>query len=194
MPDPILQHKVIVLGITGSIAAYKAADLASSLTQSGACVYPVLTPEATRFIRPLTLSILTHNPAATTLWEEGNDRQPGHIELADKADLLLVAPATAHCIANFAHGLTPDLLSSIYLATEAPVILAPAMNGKMLTHPATQFNLQQLQNRGHTIIDPASGILACGYQGHGKLAPLEPLINAVCKCLKTASLAEDRPE
>lgn len=171
--------RTIILGVTGSIAAYKAADLTSGLTGLGARVFPVLTRNATRFIPPLTLQTLARNPAAADLWDEENGWQPGHIELADQADLLLVAPATAHSLANFAHGLAPDLLASIYLATEAPVMVAPAMNGKMLAHPATQANLRLLADRGVRFIEPQSGMLACGYEGKGKLAPVSVILDAV---------------
>lgn len=174
-----LKGRTIVLGVTGSIAAFKAADLTSRLTEAGASVYPVLTVSATRFITPLTLQTLARNPASADLWEEEKEWQPGHIELADRADLLLVAPATAHCIGLFAHGLAPDLLSSIHLATEAPVMIAPAMNGKMLSHAATQANMQTLLARGYHFIEPAEGMLACGYEGKGKLAPVDIILEAV---------------
>jgi phosphopantothenoylcysteine synthetase/decarboxylase len=171
--------RTIVFGVTGSIAAYKAADLISRLTEAGAEVFPVLTESACRFIQPLTLQTLARNPAAVDLWEEEKGWQPGHIELADRADLFLVAPATAHCLANFAYGLAPNLLSSIHLATKAPVLLAPAMNGKMLEHKATQANLKTLKERGYHFVEPVNGRLACGYEGPGKLAAVESILQAV---------------
>lgn len=174
-----LKGRTIILGVSGSIAAYKAADVTSRLTEAGASVFPVMTENAARFISPLTLQTLARNPVSADLWNEEKDWQPGHIELADRADLLLVAPATAHCIALFAHGLAPDLLSSIHLATEAPVMLAPAMNGKMLAHAATQANLQTLVERGYHFIEPDQGMLACGYEGVGKLASVESIIKYV---------------
>lgn len=174
-----LSGRTIVLGVTGSIAAYKAADIISRLTEVGANVFPVMTAEACRFITPLTLQVLSRNPVASDLWKEGEGWQPGHIELADQADLLLVAPATAHCLGLFALGLAPDLLSSIHLATPAPVMLAPAMNGKMLTHPATQANLDRLRARGCHFIEPDCGMLACGYEGQGKLAAVETIVQSV---------------
>ena len=174
-----LKGRTIILGVTGSIAAYKAADITSRLTEAGATVYPVLTESACRFIQPLTLQVLSRNPASSGLWKEGEGWQPGHIELADQADLLLVAPATAHCLALFAQGLAPDLLSSIHLATAAPVMLAPAMNGKMLAHAATQVNLEILRSRGYHFIEPQSGMLACGYEGEGKLAAVEDIVQSV---------------
>jgi len=172
------------LGVTGSIAAYKAADITSRLTEAGASVYPVMTANAARFIAPLTLQTLARNPAGVDLWQEEEEWQPGHIDLADRADLLLVAPATAHCIALFAHGLAPDLLSSIHLATKAPVVLAPAMNGKMLSHAATRANIDSLKERGCHFIDPKQGMLACGYEGEGKLASVETIIDYVLAFFK----------
>ncbi len=176
---PSLDGQTIILGVTGSIAAYKAADIASELTKLGAEVHCVMTKEATQIIAPLTLQVLSRNPVGVDLWDEGKGWQPGHIELADKADLLLVAPATANILACFAHGLAPDLLTAIYLATPAPVMVAPAMNGKMLAHPATQTNLETLRARGDLIIDPADGVLACGYEGPGKLAPVADIVRRV---------------
>ena len=174
-----LTGRTILLGVTGSIAAYKAAEITSRLTEAGAQVYPVMTAEACRFLQPLTLQVLSRNPVSSDLWQEGSGWQPGHIELADRADLLLVAPASAHCLGLFAQGLAPDLLSSIHLATRAPVMLAPAMNGKMLTHAATQANLDVLQARGYHFIEPDCGMLACGYEGQGKLAAVDKIIGAV---------------
>jgi phosphopantothenoylcysteine synthetase/decarboxylase len=177
--SPNLQNRTIVLGVTGSIAAYKAADLTSRLVELGAAVHPVMTREACEFIRPLTLQVLSRQPVAWDLWKEGEGWQPGHIELADRADLLLVAPATAHCLALFARGMAPDLLSSIHLATRAPVMLAPAMNGKMLGHPAVQENLGILRARGCHVVEPDTGMLACGYEGPGKLAAVDAIVEAV---------------
>ena len=179
MMEESLEGKTIVLGVSGSIAAYKAADITSQLGKKGADVFVVMTSEAVRFIAPMTLQTLSRNPVSIDLWEEGKGWQPGHIELADRADLLLIAPATAHLMACFAHGLAPDLLSSIYLATSAPVMIAPAMNSKMLGHPATRKNLQTLLGRGHRVIDPDEGILACGYEGKGKLSSVEVIVAAV---------------
>lgn len=175
-----LENKTIIVGVTGSIAAFKAADIVSGLVREGADVHCVMTAGATRLIGPLTLKTLSRNPVGVDLWSEEDDWRPGHIELADRADLLLVAPATANTLANFAHGLAPDLLSSIHLATPAPVMVAPAMNGKMLNHPATQDNLRTLEARGVVIIPPQqSGMLACGYEGPGKLATVDEILRIV---------------
>lgn len=177
--DPLLANRNIILGVSGSIAAYKAADLTSRLTELGASVFPVMTASACKLIQPITLQTLARNPVAYDLWKEAEGWQPGHIDLADQADLLLVAPATANTIANFAQGFAPDLLSSIHLATLAPVMIAPAMNGKMLAHPATQANLETLQSRGVSIIEPDTGMLACGYEGKGKLAAVDVIVQSV---------------
>jgi len=168
----------IVLGISGSIAAYKAADLASQLVKRGHEVRVVMTRAAAEFITPLTLQTLTRGPVLISLEDEKQAWRPGHIELADSADLFVVAPATADAMGNFANGLAPDSLSSIYLALPrtTPVLLAPAMNGKMWLHPATQRNLARLIDDGCIIIDPEEGDLACGYQGVGRLAPIETIL------------------
>lgn len=173
-----LKGKTVVLGVTGSIAAYKAADLVSALVKLGADVHVIMTHAATQIITPMTLQTLSRNPVSVDMWNPAT-WNPDHISLADRADLLLVAPATANTIANFAHGMAPDLLSSTYLATKAPVLIAPAMNCKMLKHPATQANLRTLEERGHLFVEPAEGLLACGYEGKGKLAPVDQILAAV---------------
>ena len=169
---------IIVLGITGSIAAYKAADLVSQLTRDGHETHCVMTQAATEFITPLTLQVLSRNPVLVSLEDEKQSWKPGHIDLADRADLLVVAPLSADTLGNFAHGLAPDPLSSIYLATQARVLLAPAMNGKMWKHPATQRNVAQLKSDGCHFLGPEeSGMLACGYEGAGRLVPVEEILN-----------------
>ena len=171
----------IILGITGSIAAYKSADLASQLTKIGHEVHIVMTKAATEFITPLTLQVLSKQPVLISLEDEKNSWKPGHIELADNADLFLVAPASADTLGQFANGLAPDPLSAIYLALPSKTLkfVAPAMNGKMWHHPATQRNLLQLKDDGVNIIEPANGELACGYQGIGRLAELEDILEAI---------------
>ena len=171
----------IVLGISGSIAAYKAADLASQLVKQGHAVHAVMTRSATEFITPLTLQTLTRQPVLVSLEDEKNSWKPGHIELADQADLLLLAPASANLLGHLANGLAPDPLTSIYLALprSTPVLIAPAMNGKMWLHPATQRNVVQLKQDGCHFIDPAEGELACGYEGIGRLAPIEGILARV---------------
>jgi len=168
----------IVLGITGSIAAYKAADLASQLTKADHEVTCVLTKEAVEFVTPLTLGTLSRRPVVTDLFAEKEGWQPGHIQLADEADLLLIAPATANVLAAMAHGFAHDALTAIALATRAPILIAPAMNGKMWLHPATQRNVEILKGWGMQFIEPAEGLLACGYEGVGRLAPVEDILAA----------------
>jgi phosphopantothenoylcysteine decarboxylase/phosphopantothenoylcysteine decarboxylase/phosphopantothenate--cysteine ligase len=171
----------IVLGITGSIAAYKAADIASQLVKAGHTVHAVMTRAATEFITPLTLQVLTRNPVLVTLEDEKQSWKPGHIELADNADLFLVAPASADVIGNFANGLAPDPLASIYLALprSTRVVIAPAMNGKMWLHPAVQRNVSRLLEDGCRFIGPAEGDLACGYQGVGRMSPVEEILTSL---------------
>lgn len=178
-----LSGKTIAVGVSGSIAAYKSADLVSDLRRAGAEVFVVMTESATRFISSLTLGTLSRNPVIVSMWEEERGWQPGHIELADRADVLLVAPATANQIGNYANGCAPDVLSSIYLATRAQVVLAPAMNGKMYQNPATEVNLSKLRGYGVTIIEPETGELACGYEGVGRMASIETVLRAVNDCL-----------
>ncbi len=166
----------ILLGITGSIAAYKAADIASQLTKLGHQVTCIMTKSALEFITPLTLQTLSRQPVITDLFAEKEGWQPGHIQLADDAELLLIAPATANILAELAHGGASDALGAIALATRAPVLIAPAMNGKMWLHPATQQNVTTLKSWGHEFIEPAEGLLACGYEGIGRLAPVESIV------------------
>jgi phosphopantothenoylcysteine decarboxylase/phosphopantothenate--cysteine ligase len=161
--------KCVVLGVTGSIAAYKSAELASLLVKQGHDVFVVMTQDATEFITPLTLQTLSKNPVMTSFYDEKDNWRPGHIALADRANLLLVAPATANVIAELAHGLANHPLAAIALATRAPILIAPAMNGKMWDHPATQSNVDLLKKRGVEFIGPEAGMLACGYEGLGRL-------------------------
>ena len=134
-----------------------------------------MTQDATEFITPLTLQTLSKNPVMTSFYDEKENWRPGHIELADRANLLLIAPATAHIIAELAHGLAGHPLAAIALATRAPILLAPAMNGKMWEHPATQENVEKLKSRGVEFIGPEEGMLACGYEGLGRLWKVEDI-------------------
>ena len=170
--------KNIILGVTGSIAAYKAAELASQLTRQGCDVRVVMTADALRFITPLPFKTLSRHPVVTDLYDEDEGWKPAHIELADQADLLLIAPATANTIAKLALGLANDALSCIALALNprARVLLAPAMNGKMWLHAATQQNVALLKSRGVEFIGPEEGLLSCGYEGLGRLWPVEQVV------------------
>jgi phosphopantothenoylcysteine decarboxylase/phosphopantothenate--cysteine ligase len=167
--------KNIVLGVTGSIAAYKAADLTSLLVKKGHDVHVVMTESARRFITPLTLQTLSKHPVTTDVFDEQEGWCPGHIELADRADLLLIAPASAAALARLACGLADDAITCIALATRAPVVIAPAMNGKMWSHPATVQNTETLRTRGVHFIGPDEGLLACGYEGAGRLWPVDDI-------------------
>jgi phosphopantothenoylcysteine decarboxylase len=161
--------KCIVLGVTGSIAAYKSAELASLLVKQGHDVFVVMTKDAAEFITPLTLQTLSKNPVTTSFYDEKENWRPGHIDLADRASLLLIAPATANIIAELAHGLAGHPLAAIALATRAPILIAPAMNGKMWEHPGTKENVKTLKSRSVEFIGPEAGMLACGYEGLGRL-------------------------
>ena len=170
------EQKIIVVGVTGSIAAFKAADLVSKLVKRGHEIHVVMTAAARQFITPLTLQTLSRNPVLESVFDEKESWRPGHIDLADRAALLLIAPATANTIAALAHGFAHDALTEIALATEAPLLIAPAMNGKMWKHPATQANVALLQSRGVHFIGPEAGLLACGYEGLGRLWNIDEVI------------------
>ena len=167
---------VIIVGVTGSIAAYKAADLVSKLGKRGFEVHVVMTHSAQEFITPLTLQTLSKNPVVTSVFDGNQGWKPGHIDLADRADLLLVAPATANIIAELALGLAGNAICEIALATLAPVLIAPAMNGKMWQHPATRHNVETLTSRGVEFIGPEAGLLACGYEGLGRLWSVDDIV------------------
>lgn len=171
----------IVLGVTGSIAAHKAIDVASLLTKAGHRVNVVLTADAQRFVTALPFKTLSRNPVITDLYDEEEGWKPAHIRLADEADVLLVAPATANCLAKLAHGISDDALTCIALALTpgARVILAPAMNGKMWMHPATRANVAVLESRGVAFVGPEKGLLSCGYEGIGRLETPENIVAAV---------------
>jgi phosphopantothenoylcysteine decarboxylase/phosphopantothenoylcysteine decarboxylase/phosphopantothenate--cysteine ligase len=174
---------VIVVGVTGSIAAYKAADLVSKLGKRGFEVHVVMTHGAQEFVTPLTFQTLSKNPVVTSVFDGTNGWKPGHIDLADHANLLLVAPATANMIAELAHGLAGNPISEIALATLAPVLIAPAMNGKMWQHAATQHNVTLLKSRGVEFIGPEEGLLACGYEGIGRLWSVDDIVERAAQIL-----------
>lgn len=169
---------LVALGITGCIGAYKSAELLRRLQDNGIEVQPVMTASAQQFITPLTLSTLAQRATITGLWERGGDWDVRHISLSDECAALLVAPATANIIAKFAAGIADDFLSTLYLATDKPIIVAPAMNAKMWRHPATQNNVATLRERGVEIVAPGTGYLACGWEGEGRLADIFDIIDA----------------
>ncbi|MFH1016365.1 MAG: bifunctional phosphopantothenoylcysteine decarboxylase/phosphopantothenate--cysteine ligase CoaBC [Chloroflexota bacterium] len=186
----MLTNKTIVLGITGGIAAYKAANLASKLVQVGAKVEVVMTEAATKFITPLTLRNIAHRPVVTDMFEPASEHSLEHIALAEAADVVVIAPATANTIAKLAWGFADNMLTCLALATKAPVILAPAMNDNMYQNPITQENLAKLKNRGFTIIDPGYGRLASGKTGWGRLADIETILGTIRQVLgKSGDLA-----
>jgi phosphopantothenoylcysteine decarboxylase len=179
-------NKNIILGVTGSIAAHRAADLASLLTKQKCSVRAVMTADAQRFITPLPFKVLSRNPVVTDLFAEEEGWKPTHIEMADAAGLLLIAPATANIIAKLAQGLADDALTCIALALnpKAKILIAPAMNGKMWLHPATQQNVKTLQVRGVEFIGPDEGMLSCGYEGIGRMWPVEAIAQRALKLLR----------
>lgn len=176
----------IVLGVTGSIAAHRAADLASQLTKQKCAVHVVMTADAQRFITPLPFKTLTRHPVVTDLYDEEEGWKPAHIRLADEANLLLIAPATANVLAKLAHGLANDALSCIALALnpKAKTLIAPAMNGKMWLHPATQQNVATLKARGVEFVGPEKGMLSCGYEGLGRLWPVDGIVARALELLR----------
>lgn len=176
-----LNGRRILLGVCGSIAAYKAADLASIMTQAGANVRVIMTKAATNIISERVFSTLSRNPVALDMWDKIENWKPEHISLAEFGEIFLVAPASANTIANFANGLAPDTMSCTYLATKAKVIIAPAMNDAMLEHPATQSNIQTLIKRGVKFIEPATGNLACGKCAKGRLADIDDILIGLIK-------------
>jgi len=179
-PNPAgLKGREIVVGVTGGIAAYKTAALVSALVQAGAGVSVVMTESATRFIAPLTFQTLTGRPVHTDLFASPETYRANHIALADRAEAIVVAPATANCMAKLAHGLADDLLSTVLLAADAPILLAPAMNARMWAHPAVRANAETLRSRGTRLVGPAEGRLACGTCGTGRMAEPEDILAAL---------------
>ena len=181
-----LMSKTIVLGVTGSIAAHKAVDIASLLTKAGHSIHVVMTADALRFITPLPFKTLSRHPVVTDLYDEEEGWKPTHITLADSADLLLIAPATANVMAKLVAGIADDALTCIALAlnSNAKLLIAPAMNGKMWQHPATQQNVATLKGRGAQFVGPDSGMLSCGYEGVGRLEGVEEIAKRALELLR----------
>jgi phosphopantothenoylcysteine decarboxylase/phosphopantothenate--cysteine ligase len=176
---PVLQGKHVVLGVTGSIACYKAVDLASKLTQAGALVDVVMTEDACRFVAPLAFGSITHRPVTTSLFDPHSELSVEHVALADRADILTVAPATANTLAKMSLGLTDNALVATYAATAAPVLVAPAMDGHMYENAAIQENLSRLKARGVCVVGPDSGYLASGKVGAGRMSDPEEILGHV---------------
>ncbi len=182
-PIPILKGRRILLGVTGGIAAYKAADLASKLTQAGAQVDVVMTEAATRFVTPLTFQALTGRPVWTDLWAPAAETALPHVALGEAAELVVIAPATADFIAKMAHGRADDLLSALCLSTRVPILIAPAMDGGMWAHPATQENVERLRARGVELAGPAYGRMASGLWGWGRMVEPAELLGHIRRIL-----------
>jgi len=180
--------KTVILGVTGSIAAYKACELIRLLIKNGGMdVHVIMTESAAKFVTPLTFRTLSRNPVSTNMFDEPEQWTPGHISLAEKSDLLVIAPCTANIIAKIAHGLADDMLSCTALATRAPLLIAPAMNTGMLDNPATQENIRLLKSRSVHFIDTGIGDLACGTTGQGRMAPPADIYTKVLGILKTSN-------
>lgn len=186
----MLKDKNIILGITGSIAAYKAADLASKLTQAGASVDVIMTDEASQFITPLTMRSLTGRPVVTSMWELSSEFSIEHVSLAEAADAVVIAPATANIIAKIAAGIADDMLTTTVLATSAPVLLSPAMHSEMYENSITQINIARLKDRGFQFVGPAEGRLASGGSGRGRFVEVSEIMDAIYRILtKNSDLA-----
>jgi len=178
---------LIALGVTGGIGAYKAVEVCRGLQKRGHDLQAVMTRSARRFVAPLTFEAITRHPVITAQWRAGMNGDIEHGAIADHADLLLVAACTANVLGKFANGIADDFLTSLYLATRAPVLVAPAMNSNMLAHPAVQANLQVLQRRGVLFVEPGEGYLACGWIGKGRLAEPEEIVEAAIRVLEGRS-------
>ncbi len=175
-----------LLGVTGSIAAYKAAELARLMVKAGWSVHVVMTQAAARFVTPLTFRTLSRNPVGMDAFEDPEAWIPGHISLAERADVVVVAPCTANVLAKMTHGLADDLLTATLLATRAPVVIAPAMNTGMWEHPATQANVETVRARGVRIVEAETGDLACGTSGKGRMAEPETVFAAAQRAVAAA--------
>lgn len=188
----VLRDKTIVLGVSGGIAAYKAAEIVRALVQRGARLRVMMTRNAAEFITPLTLQTLAQSPVVTDTFSLTQESEIGHIRLADSADAVLIAPATANVLAKAAAGIADDIVTTVLLATRAPVAFAPAMNVHMYAHPSVAENLAKLRARGVTIIEPAEGELACGYEGNGRLPDAAIIVAELERILSPHDLASER--
>lgn len=176
--------KHIVLGVTGSIAAYKAAELVRLIKTSGNEVSVIMTESATRFVAPLTFKTLSQNDVAIEMFDDSMVWNPVHISLADKADIIVVAPCTANVLAKIAHGMADDLLSATVLATKVPVLIAPAMNDRMWSNSATRANVEIVRQRGIEVMETGKGDLACGYRGSGRMPEPNDIMEEITKVFK----------
>ncbi len=176
--------KQVVLGVTGSIAAYKAVELVRAMQALEWDVHVIMTRSATEFVTELTFRTLSQHPVGVEMFGCSGEWMPGHVSTADLADVMVVAPCTANVIAKIAHGIADDLLTCTALATDAPLVIAPAMNVKMWNNAATQTNVKILKSRGICIVEPGTGDLACGYQGKGRMASSGEILSVLKACLK----------
>lgn len=180
-----MKGKHIVIGVTGSIAAYKAAELTSQLKQKGTDIYVIMTENATEFVGPATFRSLTGNIVLTEMFPKEITFSPTlHIGISEWLDVLVIVPATANVIGKLAHGIADDLLTTVALSTQKPIIVAPAMNEKMYINPAVTENIKILKKRGYNIVEPETGFLACGYTGKGRLAGLDKIIDKIKEVTK----------
>ena len=170
--------KTVVVGVTGGIAAYKTCELVRALVKRGLRVKVVMTEASTRFVTPLTFRTLTAEPVTISMWADDPDAKIHHISLAEEADVMVIAPCTANVLAKLAQGRADDMLTTTALATEAPLVIAPAMNVHMWRKPVTAANVAALRSRGASIVEPGTGELACGDVGEGRLAPIEEILAA----------------
>jgi len=187
-----LDGRRVLVGLSGGIACYKACDVVRQLRQAGAAVQVVMTRSAREFVTPMTLQTLSGNRVGLETFDLTDESEIGHIRLADTADAVVIAPATANVIAKMAHGIADDLLTTVLLATRAPLVVAPAMNVHMWEHVATQANVRTLAERGARLVGPAAGSLACGYEGAGRLAEPAEIVEAVATALTPQDLAGER--
>lgn len=187
-----ISGKTIILGITGGIAAYKACEITRRLVSEGATLQVIMTRNATQFIPPLTLQILSRRRVATDVFDLDWESEIGHISLADSADLIVVAPATANFIGKAASGIADDLLTTVLMAVRAPVILCPAMNVNMYNNAVVQENIERLRKRGFIVIEPGEGDLACGYEGRGRLPDTHEILEEIEKALSPKDLSGER--
>jgi phosphopantothenoylcysteine decarboxylase/phosphopantothenate--cysteine ligase len=196
-----LKGREVLVGVTGGIAAYKAAMLVSRLVEAGAKVSVVMTEHATRFVAPLTFQTLSGRPVGTDLYAPPEGFMPAcrsgrseHLALADLAEVAIVAPATANLLGKLAHGIADDLLTTVLLALEAPVVVAPAMNVRMWAHPAVQANVEVLRQRGVHVVGPEDGRLACGVKGKGRMAEPETILKVITEILSRRPKRKSKPQ
>ena len=180
-----LKNKTIILGVSGCIAVHKSLDVASQLVKQGASVHVVMTSNATRMVQPIQFQVISRNPVLLNLYDSKDDWQPPHISLADLADLLVVAPATANIVGKIANGIADDALSTVAISVHCPVLLAPAMNSYMYQNAFVKKNLQKLRKNGINLIEPANGLLACGHEGIGRLEEVDVILERIASVLAT---------